>query len=131
MGSGNEFEFRSHVIGIERLHHEIVGARVHRASYLRNIIFIQANDDFRTIATLHSAELPKEFVTIKRRHVDVDENSVRHGNRASRQRLPCIWSFGNPNVRAFKNTANDFPDYCGVIHYQDMPHSCTLCLLGA
>jgi hypothetical protein len=66
------------VTGIERLHHEIIGPRVHRASDLRNIIFIQANNDFRTIATLHSAKLPKEFVTIK--HVDVDENSVGHGN---------------------------------------------------
>jgi hypothetical protein len=66
------------VIGIERLHHKIIGARVHRASYLRDIIFIQAYDDFRMIATLHSAKLPKEFVTIK--HVDVDENGVRHGN---------------------------------------------------
>ena len=84
------------MIGIERLHHEIIGARVHRASYLRNIIFIQANDDFRTIATLRSAKLPKEFVTIKRRHVDVDENSVRHGNRASRQRFGVCLKLRKP-----------------------------------
>src|SRR5277367_235509 len=64
----------------------------------------------------------QEFTTVERRHPAVDENGVRHRKGTNRKRLTHIRGFGDLQVHALENTADDLSDHGGVVHHQDMPH---------
>jgi len=95
---------------------------MHCASNLGDLIFVQANDRLRTVSAVHSPQSPDEFTTVQDWHDGVHENGVGHRKRASRKRLTHVRGFGDLKVHAFENAADNFSDYGGIVHHQDMPH---------
>ena len=57
LADADAFELRLHMFAVERLHQEVVGAGVHRAGDLRDIVFAGAEHHFRPLAAGHRPEL--------------------------------------------------------------------------
>src|SRR5271154_241729 len=83
---------------------------------------MEANDRLRAVSAVHPTQSPEELTTVERRHAAVDENRVRHGDRADRNRLTYIRGFSNLETHALENTADNFSDYRRIVHHQNMPH---------
>ena len=64
----------------------------------------------RKLRRMHGGDGPKAIICL-------NENDVRHRKGANRERLTHIRGFGNLEVHALENTADNLSDHGGVVHH--------------
>src|SRR5205085_5226252 len=121
-------EFRFDNFLVERLHDVFVGARVHRARDMREVVLGGAEDDLRLVAVRHGAERAQEFIAVHNRHVPIQENRLGHLLGAGFERLPAVGRFHDGKTKAFENSSGHLPDHARIVDYKTTLHGWDLLL---
>src|SRR5690606_5950892 len=110
-------------VAVERLHHVLVGARLHGQGDLSDVVLGDAEYNHRRGAADISAQQLEEFQTAHDRHLRVEEDGIGHLLPALVESLlPILGLFDNV-VHILKDTPRYFADDTGIIDDETGLHS--------
>jgi two-component system cell cycle response regulator CtrA len=115
-------EHRFEQIAVERLHHEVVGARLLRQRQVADVAFGKAVDDARRVAADVRAQQLQELDAAHDRHLPVEQDHVRHFLPALVEGLLAILGFVHDEVDVLEDAPRDFPHHARIIDDQARFH---------
>src|SRR6266576_2994483 len=118
----NFLELRRDDVLVERLHDVFVGAAMHGARDMVDVVLSGAEHHLGLIAAGHATQIAEEFIAVHHRHVPVEQDRLGQATLADLERLLAILGFDDLEIQTFQDPPCDLSNHARVIDYQTCSH---------